>query len=527
MQGPPVREVERALINMSATVREQLNDALKAFHDGDSTEADAVVERDDVVDNLYGAMEERIYDALDPGSTNVSQTRRFRAALRVLSNLERIGDAACHIAKHCIMVSTEPPPGIEFPIDDLATLAITSVSESVDAFVHQDLERAKAACEMERELDELYVRKLKQLMDILDRGEGHARYLLHVLAVMKYLEKITDFALNIGEGTFFAVTGTRLKYPQFKQLETLLSEADQQGAVVYRHFWDGISGAVVLEIDSPDGHRMLFKEGSRRKIDEEIERGIEWEHLAPLHAPRLIGKAQDKERRAVLREFAQGALLQDILLSPDSDETKFASTRSLGEALIDIWASTLVTRPPRLDYAQQIRSRLREMIRRHPNLEELARDELAKHGGIFGALDALQKVQDSLTPPFSVWVHGDLNANNVVFDSATRQVVFIDVHRSRYGDYAADVGVLLTSTYRQFPRKKVARTLSLVNDSFIEQVAKFAAANHDTKFDERLRLARARALMTSARLTGDAERADALFGEGLSFLKRVLRRLKA
>ncbi len=172
----------------------------------------------------------------------------------------------------------------------------------------------------------------------------------------------------------------------------------------------------------------------------------------------------------MLREFAQGALLQDILLSADSDETKFASTHSLVEALIDIWSSTLVTRVPRLDYAQQIRSRLREVIRRHPDLEAMAKDELGKHGGIFGALDVLQKVQDTLAPPFSAWVHGDLNANNVVYDSATRQVVFIDVHRSRYGDYAGDVGVLLTSTYRQFPRKKVARTLSLVNDTLIEQV---------------------------------------------------------
>jgi aminoglycoside phosphotransferase (APT) family kinase protein len=167
------------------------------------------------------------------------------------------------------------------------------------------------------------------------------------------------------------------------------------------------------------------------------------------------------------------------------------------------------------------------LVRRHPDLEEHAKEELGKHGGIFGALDVLQKVQDTLAPPFSVWVHGDLNANNVVFDAATRQVVFIDVHRSRYGDYAGDVGVLLTSTYRQFPRKKVARTLELVNDSFVEQVAKFAVANHDARFDDRLRLARARALITSARLTDDADRAEALFTEGLSYLKRVLRRLKA
>jgi hypothetical protein len=295
---------------------------------------------------------------------------------------------------------------------------------------------------------------------------------------------------------------------------------------VYRHFWDGISGAIVLEIDSSDGHRYLFKEGARRKMEDEISRGIEWENLAPLHAPRLIGKAQDKERRAVLREFADGALLQDILLAPENDEAKFVASKAVTEALIDIWSSTLVARQPRLDYAQQIRTRLREVLRRYPDLEGVAKEELEKYGGIFGALDLLQQREGAMAPPFSVWVHGDLNTNNAVFDSATRQVVFIDVHRSRYGDYAGDIGILLTSSFRQFPKKKVARTLAVVNDVLVETVAQFALRNNDPHFDDRLKVARARALITSARLTDDAERAEALFSEGLKQLKKAMRKLR-
>lgn len=522
-----MREVERALTSMSGTVRNQLHDALASFRDRDPSSADQVVERDDIVDNLNGSLEERIFEAIGAAGSNISEARRWRAALRVLSNLERIGDAATHIAKHSIMMAGEPPPGIDFNIDDLAELAIRGFAEGVEGFVKQDLELAKAACERERELDELYVKKLHQVMALLDGGDGHARYLLHVLAAMKYLEKTADFALNIGEAVFFAVTGTRLKYPQFKQLETLLSEADRSSSnVVYRHFWDGISGAIVLEIDSLDGHRYLFKEGAKKKIDEEVDRVIEWENLAPLHTPRLIGKAQDKDRRAVLREFAEGALLQDILLSPDGDETKFASTHALLEALLDVWGSTLIARKPRIDYSQQIRARMREIIRRHPDLEDLAKQELSKYGGMFGTLDVLQRKEEGLAPPFSVWVHGDLNINNVVYDLATRQVVFIDVHRSRYGDFAGDVGVLLTSSFRQFPKKKVARVIELVNDSMVERVAEWALKNHDAHFEDRLKLARARALITSARLTDDADRAERLFAEGLKFLKKAMRAMK-
>ncbi len=521
-----MRHVEEGLAHMSATVREQMEDALASFHNRDLGEADSVVERDDVVDNIYAALEQRIFEAIGAAGSNISETRRWRAALRVLSNLERIGDAATHIAKHSIMLAQEPAPPLDFSIQELADAAIASFVDGVNGFLKQDLELAKSACEKEREVDEIYVKTLQQVAQILDAGEGHANYLLHVLAVMKYLEKTGDFALNIGEAAFFSVTGTRLKYPQFKQLETLLTEADQSnGARVYRHFWDGISGAIVLEIDSADGHRYLFKEGGKRKIEDEISRGIEWESLAPAHAPHLIGRAQDKDRRAVLREFADGALVQDILLSQTDDEAKFVAMKALTEALMDIWSSTLVTRAPRLDYAQQIRSRLREVLRRHPDLEDIAKEELEKYGGIFGALDLLQRREQGLAPPFSVWVHGDLNANNAVYDGATRQVVFIDVHRSRYGDFAGDVGVLLTSTFRQFPKKRVARTLGVVNDVLTETVGEFARKNGDQSFEERLRLARARALITSARLTDDAERAETLFAEGLKYLKKASRRV--
>ena len=177
-----MREVERALANMTATVKEQMTDALASFHDRDLSEADGVVERDDIVDNLYGALEERIFEAIGAAGANISESRRWRAALRVLSNLERIGDAAAHIAKHAIMMSNEPAPAIDFSDRRPGRRSPSNRSaEGVDAFIKQDLELAKSACERERELDELYVKKLHQVMQLLDKGEGHARYLLHVL----------------------------------------------------------------------------------------------------------------------------------------------------------------------------------------------------------------------------------------------------------------------------------------------------------------------------------------------------------
>ncbi|MHB8688654.1 MAG: phosphate signaling complex PhoU family protein, partial [Candidatus Dormibacteraceae bacterium] len=152
-----MRELERALAGMAVTVKEQLSDALTSFHDRDPAGADRVVERDDQVDNVYFALEDRIFEAIGNVGANVSEARRWRAALRVLSNLERIGDAACHIAKHSIMMAAEPAPGIDFDLADLSEIALRAMDEGVRGFIDQDLDRARSACELERDMDELYV----------------------------------------------------------------------------------------------------------------------------------------------------------------------------------------------------------------------------------------------------------------------------------------------------------------------------------------------------------------------------------
>ena len=283
----------------------------------------------------------------------------------------------------------------------------------------------------------------------------------------------------------------------------------------------------MLEIDSADGHRYLFKEGAKRKIDDEIERGIEWENLAPLHTPRLIGKAQDKERRAVLREFAEGALLQDILLAPDNDESEVRARCSTAGALIDIWSSTLVARPPRIDYSQQIRTRLREIIRRHPDLEDLAKEELEKYGGIFGALDVLQRKEESARPAVQ-----RLGARRPQRQQRRlrRRHAPGRLHRRpplalrrlrRRRRRAADVVV---PPVPEEEGRAHARPRQRLDGR--ARSREFAHKNDDAHFDDRLKLARARALITSARLTDDADRAEALFAEGLKYLKKVMRKLK-
>jgi phosphate uptake regulator len=518
-----MQELEDGIRRMSQVVREQLTDSLTAISNGDTKAAEAVIERDDVVDSLNRFLEERCFHIFRQ-SSGVLQERRSRSAMRVILNLERIGDAAAHIAKHCLMLAQEGGESLPLGVDELSRIALTGLDESVNSFLDSDLELAKIACRREQELDELYVQRLEETARIIDSGQGHGHTLLHLWAVLKYLEKVCDFVLNIGETTVYAHTGSRLSYAQFQQLEQVLPKGEEQS--IRGHFWDGISGATVLEL-GPQGRHLVFKEGYGHKLQDEYERSIEWERLAPSHTPRVIAFSQNHGRTGLLREYAEGSLFLDTLLSEAvHNEIKESQMRMVAEVLADIWKNTITPGPPKIDYTSQIRTRLRDTLRRHPNLERVAKEQLTGVGGLFDVLTQLERRESWLSPPFSIWLHGDLNANNIVIERETNNVLFIDVHRSQYGDYLQDVATLSVSALRRFPAGKVARSVRRTNEVLFEVTARFAEENSDRNFRTRLRLARARSYITSARLEADYARAEHLFVEGLDLLKRVARSLK-
>jgi aminoglycoside phosphotransferase (APT) family kinase protein len=388
------------------------------------------------------------------------------------------------------------------------------------------LELAKRACEREVELDEVYVQMIEDIARRIDANQVAGHPLLHSLAVMKYLEKVTDFVLNIGETTVYAHTGSRLTYPQFRQLELVMG-SDGLPVNVFRHYWDGISGATVLEMGrGQESRRVLFKESYGQKVQDEFDKAIEWEGIAPSHTAKVIAVTHARGRTGILREFVEGSLFLDILLSPAHAEVKEAAMREVADVLSEVWKTTITPTPARIEYTQQIRSRMREILRRHPRLERVAREQLEGYGGLYDLLTHLELRESWLAPPFSIWIHGDLNANNIVVDQPSGGVVFIDVHRSQYGDYLQDVAVLCASALRRFPKGAIAKGISRANEVLLDVAEEFARKNGDKHFKVRLRLARARALITSARLESDPERAQALFVDGLDSLKKVAKSLK-
>lgn len=519
----PLQAVLSDLIKMGRLVADQLERSLRAFHSLDEALAAEIIERDDVIDNLNLSLEEQSFDLAVAAGLSAEDRRIARAAVKIALNLERIGDTGTHIAKRVRHVIRDQAKPVEFAFPELEASALRAVREVTDALAQQDLERTRQACLRESEFDAQYVARLAEVRRRMQAYPSEVPYLLHCLVVMKYLEKVADYVLNIGEQEIFLTTGRRLKFSQYEQLGQLVP-GSERGDLEFRPYWDGLSGAVVAQVRR-HGAPAIYKEGSRRKIEEEAQKLEVWARIPGDLTPRVLGSVTVKDREALLREFVDSPLLSELYLSAAPREAKLAATRHLLDAVDIVWRYTLVPGRPRVDYVEQIRRRLPEVYAVHPEFRAVVDAGVAASPQTVRVEELLvraEALEPDLAPPVSVWLHGDFNANNVLYHGPTGRVKFIDVHRSRLGDYLQDVSVFLLSMER---RPQAAGALhddfAAINELVESFARRFAAEHGDAAFERRLNLALARSCITSSRVVADPAHAERLLRRGLGLLTLV------
>ena len=251
------RSIEADLTRMQRLVLDQLRRALAAYRSRELALAEEVIQRDDVVDALNLALEEQTVDGLASAQSDEGR-RLLRAALKVSVNLERAGDAACHIAKRARLAVSLGDAPVDLDTSALERLAALALDEAMRGFLERDPDIARRACLREPEIDATFIGLVDEVRAAIAHDSERAGSYLHVYSVMKYLEKIGDYALNIGEQALFLITGRRLKFAQFQSLDRL-GVPSSDGHAAFRRFWDGISGAVVAEVAEPERTSAVYK----------------------------------------------------------------------------------------------------------------------------------------------------------------------------------------------------------------------------------------------------------------------------
>ncbi len=470
---------------------------------------DRIVGRDDYVDNLHAVIENKCYShfhetggqSLDKATAN-----RVRAIQVITVNLERVADFCVNIVQQTNYL-TDHDFVHSYNYVEMFQEIESCLGHIQPVFQSGNLADALTLCRAEYSLDRLYKAGFDRIMGELRTGKN-VQNLITVLFIFRYLERIGDAMLNIGEALIFAILGERIKIEQFEALQQTLSKTGFKGGmdeVDFKAIWGSRSGCRIGRVDAREGELgdpqgSIYKEGTSKKIIAEKEGLERWGKLYPGLVAGVIGFHEDGDKASMLVEFLPGCNLDEVVLTSSAEVVQNAMF-VLTHTVQDIWETTRTAEPVASTHMAQLSSRLDEVLQIHPDFRRKA--------GAIGArdlastselLEVCASVEAELPAPFGVLIHGDFNVNNVVYNHQKQRLHYLDVHRSRRQDYVQDVSVFLISNYRMPVFEPHLRDrIDWVIAEFHQFAAQFALQNGDATFAARLALALARSFYTSTR----------------------------
>ena len=195
------------LIEMGSMIEKAIEHTIKALVTQDIDLANYVIESDEQVNRQEREIESLCLKLLLQQQPVARDLRQISAALKMITDMERIGDQASDIAE--IIISENKAEAADIPvIVKMSEAAAKMVRDSVNAYVEKDLELSRAVIEYDDVVDEMFEENKKQLIDYISKNGGEGgREAIDQIMVAKYLERIADHATNIAEWVEFSITG--------------------------------------------------------------------------------------------------------------------------------------------------------------------------------------------------------------------------------------------------------------------------------------------------------------------------------
>jgi phosphate transport system regulatory protein PhoU len=198
------------IVRMGELSISQLQAAMDVVERRDERAAQRVVENDEAIDALEQEIGHDVVRLFALRSPIAGDLRNVFAALRIASDIERIGDYAANVAKRSIPLSMVAPIAPTQGLNHLAELAANEVSTVLKAYYEQDAELAYQVWKDDVELDEAYTGYFRQLLTYMMEDPRNITPCTHLLFMAKNIERIGDHATNIAENVWFQVHGEPL-----------------------------------------------------------------------------------------------------------------------------------------------------------------------------------------------------------------------------------------------------------------------------------------------------------------------------
>ena len=195
------------LIHMGELCEVAIDKATTALQQGSIEQAKEVIAADEEIDQMEKDIERLCLKLLLQQQPVARDLRQISAALKMITDMERIGDQTSDIAE--IIISEKKSEASDIPkIGKMSEAAARMVRDSVRAYVNKDLELARQVMEADNEVDLLFEDNKKELIDFIAQNNGdQGKEAIDLIMVAKYLERIGDHATNIAEWVEFSITG--------------------------------------------------------------------------------------------------------------------------------------------------------------------------------------------------------------------------------------------------------------------------------------------------------------------------------
>jgi len=207
-----LKDLHLKILEMGGFVEKQIANAMTALVERDDAQARATIERDHTANRMDVEVDDLCLRLLALHQPAAKDLRLITTALKITTDLERIGDMAVNMCERALELSREPQlkPFIDLP--RMVDVAQAMLRESLNAFVSEDVELALKVCRDDDIIDNLNGQLFRELLSYMIEDPHTITRAIRLLFIAKYIERIADHATNISEMVVFMVKGKSIRH---------------------------------------------------------------------------------------------------------------------------------------------------------------------------------------------------------------------------------------------------------------------------------------------------------------------------
>ena len=199
------------ILKMGVMVEEALREAVKSLENQDASRAQQIIDQDVVINDMEMSLFDRITTLLATEQPVAGDLRHLIGAVRIVTDLERAGDYAGHIARGTLHLRGENYLKPLTVIPQMGEIAVKMIQFAITAFLNEDTSMAESTAEMDRQMDDLYEGIFQILLPHMKENPEDVKQATELLFLARYLERLGDHVVNICEWIIYSQTGRHVE----------------------------------------------------------------------------------------------------------------------------------------------------------------------------------------------------------------------------------------------------------------------------------------------------------------------------